>query len=594
MSSPPSSSRRLSLSSVRFVAWVLPFALVACSSANQSTANDGGKGTGDDGTPDGSTLEPDGAVIGPDGAALGDGAGPGDALCSVTSQGTAGVVLSGTLLLGTGPTVGELFIGAAGTIACAAASCAATAGYAAATQIACPNGVISPSLVNTHDHTEYATRGPETLPTTRYQHRNDWRLGDDGATALPKVSSTTDAPTIAAQELRFVMGGATSVIGSGGVGGLMRNLADYSNQAFLEGLTGKVVHFDTFPMGDSSLKTLINSGCAYPSITATGTAFEDGVYAPHIAEGINLGAENELTCANQTTNQLITANTSVIHGVGTNANDVAKIATAGAKLIWAPRSNISLYGDTAPVTEYHTAGVTIALGTDWLASGSMNMLRELSCADSMNQKYFHQTFTDQELWEMVTKNAGIASGFGAQIGTLDVGKVGDVAVFDGTTNTSYRAVIAAGNEDVHLVLRGGKVLYGDANLVSALSSTCTALTVCGIARSVCVDTPSVTLAQIQAIGTSVYPIFSCKGTTPTNEPSCVPYRDTYPNGTSATDGDGDGVPDSTDDCPTIFNPPRPMDNANDPDGGAPTAQADVDGDGVGDVCDAKPLDNTAH
>ncbi len=563
------------------VALMLPVAFVACSSSNPS-----GSGNGSDGGSGDDTL-PDGGVVAADGATppTGDGAAPGDGLCSVTSKGTSGLVLSGTLLLGAGPTVGELFIGAAGTITCAAASCSATTGYAAATKIACPNGVISPSLVNTHDHTEYATRGPETLPTTRYQHRNDWRLGDDGATALPHVNSTTDAPTIAAQELRFVMGGATSVIGSGGVGGLMRNLADYSNQAFLEGLTGKVVHFDTFPMGDSSLKTLITSGCAFPKITPTATAFEDGVYAPHIAEGINLGAENEMTCASQATNQLLTANTSIIHGVGTNATDIGKIATAGAKLIWAPRSNVSLYGDTAPVTEYQAAGVTIALGTDWLASGSMNMLRELACADSMNQKYFHAAFSDQALWEMVTKNAGIASGFGAQIGTLDVGKVADVAVFDGTNNKSYRAVIAAGTEDVHLVLRGGKVLYGDANLVSALSTTCTALTVCGIDRSVCVDTPSVTLAQIQAIGTSVYPLFFCKGTAPTSEPSCVPYRDTYPDGTSATDGDGDGVPDATDDCPTVFNPERPMDNSK---------QSDVDGDGVGDACDAKPLDDTAH
>jgi hypothetical protein len=40
-------------------------------------------------------------------------------------------------------------------------------------------------------------------------------------------------------------------------------------------------------------------------------------------------------------------------------------------------------------------------------------------------------------------------------------------------------------------------------------------------------------------------------------------------GTTGTDADGDGVPDATDNCPTIAN----------------TDQADADGDGVGDVCD---------
>ena len=51
-------------------------------------------------------------------------------------------------------------------------------------------------------------------------------------------------------------------------------------------------------------------------------------------------------------------------------------------LIWSPRSNVRLYGDTARVTVAARLGVRIALGTDWMPSGSMNLLRELRCADS--------------------------------------------------------------------------------------------------------------------------------------------------------------------------------------------------------------------
>jgi len=109
--------------------------------------------------------------------------------------------------------------------------------------------------------------------------------------------------------------------------------------------------------------------------------------------------------------------------------------------------------------------------------------------------------------------------------------------------------------------------------------------VCGVARSVCIDTPGLTLSAVEAVGSSVYAIASCRNVTPAGEPTCVPYRDTYPDGTSATDRDGDGVPDTSDDCPDIFNPIRPMDGPK---------QADVDGDGFGDACDAKPLDPTTH
>ena len=49
----------------------------------------------------------------------------------------------------------------------------------------------------------------------------------------------------------------------------------------------------------------------------------------------------------------------------------------------------------------------------------------------------------------------------------------------------------------------------------------------------------------------------------------------------ADDSDGDGIADATDNCPTVFNPVRPMDNG---------MQADADGDGEGDACDPCPLD----
>ena len=108
---------------------------------------------------------------------------------------------------------------------------------------------------------------------------------------------------------------------------------------------------------------------------------------------------------------------------------------------------------------------------------------------------------------------------------------------------------------------------------------------CNVQKTACIDVKGAKLSDITAKIAASYPLFSCRGQTPPNEPTCTPYRDTYPNGTSATDGDGDGVPNASDDCPSIFNPPRSMD-AN--------RQSDVDGDGFGDACDAKPLDPNAH
>ena len=60
-----------------------------------------------------------------------------------------------------------------------------------------------------------------------------------------------------------------------------------------------------------------------------------------------------------------------IHAIGLLARDYAFMASRGTGLIWSPRSNVTLYGDTAVVTEAARFGVQIALGTDWMPTGSI-------------------------------------------------------------------------------------------------------------------------------------------------------------------------------------------------------------------------------
>jgi hypothetical protein len=93
-------------------------------------------------------------------------------------------------------------------------------------------------------------------------------------------------------------------------------------------------------------------------------------------------------------------------------------------------------------------------------------------------------------------------------------------------------------------------------------------------------------AALMSAAGAVYPAFECD--VPMNEPSCDPKRPVSVGGStvytgvaSATDSDGDGIPDDMDKCPHVFDPIRPMDMG---------AQADTDGDGLGDACDPCPLD----
>ncbi len=87
-------------------------------------------------------------------------------------------------------------------------------------------------------------------------------------------------------------------------------------------------------------------------------------------------------------------------------------------------------------------------------------------------------------------------------------------------------------------------------------------------------------SALAAANASAYGLYFCG--TPTNEPSCTPFRQGEFDGLPGpTDADGDGIPDAEDLCPQVFDPPRWIDEG---------LQPDADGDGEGDLCDPCPLD----
>src|SRR5690554_5855017 len=97
----------------------------------------------------------------------------------------------------------------------------------------------------------------------------------------------------------------------------------------------------------------------------------------------------------------------------------------------------------------------INLKTDWSASSSMNVLRELQCADYLNTHHYNFTFTKHELWQMATYNAAITMGASDQLDLLFENYVADVVIFNSTSRQPYQTVIDAEASDVNLVLRSG-------------------------------------------------------------------------------------------------------------------------------------------
>lgn len=222
------------------------------------------------------------------------------------------------------------------------------------------------------------------------------------------------------------------------------------------------------------------------------------------------------------------------------------------------------------------------------------MARELACADGYNKNNLGGFFSDYDLFRMVTVDAAGVVGAGTKIGTLAVGYFADIAIWkDNGKTDAFDAVVHARVGDTALVVRGGKVLAGESDVVKELSNDdagCEEVDVCGTPTRVCSkrDTGK-TIAEIRtslegAIAKAsghppLYDLIFCG--VPTDEPSCVPARAGEFTGVPADDdSDGDGIKNDTDLCPTIFSAVRPLDGGK---------QADADGDKVGDICDACPL-----
>jgi cytosine/adenosine deaminase-related metal-dependent hydrolase len=500
--------------------------------------------------------------------------------------GSAAVLLQGHVLAADDELVnGQVLVGADGRIACTACDCSAAPGFAGATRVLCPQGVVSPGLIDLTDLQNFTQNAPYPATSERYENREDWRSGRNGHTQIQSVGGASTAQQRIGA-LRALFAGTTSIGASSTIDmPLVRKLDRAADAAAL----GEAqLQLDTFPFGAAFDPRVGN--CAYttlPSPTAGRT------YLPTLGEGLDAQARNEWLCASGSDLPgavEVVSNRPVRGVVAPLAADVARMRALGTTWVGAIRSNTALYGFPGALGSLQNAGVPIALATVWPVTGSINLLRELACVDELDARNFGNRFSDRDQWLMATANPARALAADDSIGMLAPGRFGDVVVFDARVRGGYRAVVGADVPDVVLVLRAGVPLHGDATVVADLGGgdgACDTFDMCGRSKRVCASRlVGQTYAQlIAAAGAATYPPFFCG--TPANEPSCVPARVAPNVGANFTglpaagDGDGDGVADASDNCPASFNPIRLLDAG---------VQADADGDGIGDECDACALE----
>jgi cytosine/adenosine deaminase-related metal-dependent hydrolase len=180
----------------------------------------------------------------------------------------------------------------------------------------------------------------------------------------------------------------------------------------------------------------------------------------------------------------------LIHCVRTREADVRAIATARCSIAHCPTSNAKLGHGVAPLDDWLAAGITVGLGSDSMASNNrMHMLEEARTAILAQGACGRSTVTTARALELATIGGARCLGLADEIGSIEIGKSADFAVFplDDPALTPHSDPIATavfalgGTRATTVAIAGdlrvveGKVLHLDADLVARVSAVGDAL-----------------------------------------------------------------------------------------------------------------------
>ena len=161
----------------------------------------------------------------------------------------------------------------------------------------------------------------------------------------------------------------------------------------------------------------------------------------------------------------------LIHGIHVTDLDIEHLARVGASFVYTPTSESIRGGGIAPFANAVRAGVNVALGTDGpMVDYSVDMVEQMkACSMMQHVRHLDPTVMPAETTiEMATINAAKALGLSSEIGSLEPGKRGDVAIFDlrkphvGVVHRPISSLVYAGKgTDARLVIVDGEVVYRD-------------------------------------------------------------------------------------------------------------------------------------
>jgi 5-methylthioadenosine/S-adenosylhomocysteine deaminase len=330
------------------------------------------------------------------------------------------------------------------------------------------DGVIMTGMLDLHGHPEFNVFAPWEPPKT-YVNRYTWRDSKPYQILVRKpqnelIKQLPKGTQLRYAEIRALVGGVTAIQG-----------ASLSTQGKRESMVRNV---DGMVFGEHRARAAIDLPASLTSFGGGPTmkkvleaiaAGEVNAYYLHLAEGQRDNVRSQKEFAHLVELGALTSATVIIHGTALTRDQLGQLKDAGARLVWSPQSNLRLYGETTRAGDALDVGLPMALGADWMPSGSLNLLAEMKVARQELANQDHP-ITAKQLVTMVTTGAAEVAGLGDKLGHLEVGRVADVVVMARQDDDAYESVCQSTPAEVELVMIGGNLVYGREDYVKTLAA----------------------------------------------------------------------------------------------------------------------------
>jgi cytosine/adenosine deaminase-related metal-dependent hydrolase len=397
------------------------------------------------------------------------------------------------------------------------------------------NDLIFPGFIDLHNHPSFNIF-PRWTPPHQFPNRYAWRdwyvyqqqLEAKSAALSADPANFCDIDEYA--EVKALIGGTTSILGLGsnhmpGEGtpspdclrGLVRNLDHYT------GFYGQAIDHERIANSIGILPRDMDANTA----ALRRKQIADGdldLLCIHIAEGLPTDSESAQELDMLDAKGLLGPHTALIHAVGLSPSQLARVHRAGASIVWSPRSNFELYGQTANLDAAFRQGVTISLAPDWSPTGSDNMWEEIQYASFVSGRHFDGLFTSRQLVEMAASVPARVASIGDKVGTLAPGMYADLFLVseypqnDPPPSNPYDLLVSRKITGIDLVVIDGIPVYGDPAMLKSLSIPVEPLKLCGTEKALnSAALPNGPFAQVEArlsakmkaLGTDLAPLDSC-------------------------------------------------------------------------------------